>query len=277
MSATAADVEQVDDVYVVNTHRAVRVDHAYRVEGARVTASELASQRLEMLVTVGDLLPLAAWEKRPAARRATAPTDPVVSPDDAAADQIIRDGEARLQELRERRQELSFDALTDPKAEKELAAVEADLAVAEQSLERGRLAARERARRSSQAAVDAATARKAEGRRRAGELQQERRALAGRIDKKLVALARDLGELEKLGVEQAHALVAGGAQSPQANASAWLRSAQVAAAAVQACREAGVPERVMVPLNAPSARAVRSLADMTPPYPPLVGAPEEAA
>ena len=177
-------------------------------------------------------------------------------------DRILETALARFNELQERQAVLALDALTDPKAAKELATVEADLAVAEQTLRRTELAQGERARRERQAAIDAAEAGRAAALQRARELQAERVKLAKSIDRKLADLAADLAAYNTAAGGQAYALrsagVLGMEQAMGAQAKPWM----LAGAITYACFKANVPPSFL-PFKA-LAGSIRPLAEANP-------------
>jgi hypothetical protein len=130
-----------------------------------------------------------------------ATTEPPVS-----LDAMQADTETRLAELRQRRQELSLDALTDQGVAKRLATVESDIATAESALERVGLARAEGQRRELQARSEAEAERRANALQQARALQSEREKGAAAVDAAAKAFAEKLAAWDQITTRQESAL-----------------------------------------------------------------------
>lgn len=151
--------------------------------------------------------------------------------------------EARMAALRDERQRLSLDALTDAGARKRLAAVERQLDECEAELDRVELARREQARRQAEAIEAAENERRQQALTHARELQAEREKAAHAVDLAAARFARELRKFDRITTEQETTLRRVGARN--AADMARPRSWQIEAALMHALREAGCPHGII--------------------------------
>ena len=170
-------------------------------------------------------------------------------------DRVERDTQEQVERLRERRQMLALDGLTDPAAAAELSKVKADLDAAENALGHIELARTETARREQEALDQAAQQARDEAFARARELQTEREKAAARFDAAASKLASSLADLHKICGEQANLLLAAGRR--QARDQAQFRPGSVVDGLKHALQEAGARD----PFDLPPSRHPRPLAE----------------
>lgn len=143
---------------------------------------------------------------------------PAAQARDVDLDEFRAGTEARIAELREQRQRLAPEALTNTAAAKRLATIEADLAAAEQALERVDLAAAETDRREIEAREQAEAQARAEGLQRAQELQRDRELAAVEVDTAARTFAEALQRWDAIAAEQERAVRQAGWSSVTAQA-----------------------------------------------------------
>ena len=160
-------------------------------------------------------------------------------------DAIERDTQEQVERLRERRQTLSLDALTDPATAAELAEVETELRSAENALSHIELARTETARRERETLDRQAQLARDEALDKARELQVERERAAARFDAAAAKLASALADLYRIAGEQSNALLAAGARP---HGSAQFRAGAAQEALKHYLHEAGVAGN---PLDSP--------------------------
>jgi DNA repair exonuclease SbcCD ATPase subunit len=152
--------------------------------------------------------------------------------------------EAELEQLRERRQRLAPEALTQARAATQLAKVEGEIRDAEQRAERIQLARTELDRREAEEELASAQAAREAALQQARELQTERQRLAAEIDERAAAYAAALRAWDRVTSEQESALRNAGWAADvalMARPRAWM----IECALARALRDAGCPHGII--------------------------------